>query len=155
MSKMRKVYDDDKDNCRQLTLIKTRNVSDTYMPPWCKIQNYYLYVHKALWIQNFVQGRTEHTKIRVKTTLSWSNGQKARISESLDDLKHWSQKSGLTLTYEHVTWKSKGIIYFLAATPELRLVLIKWRGQKILSGQHSGMRIVVWPWPLNMWPENQ
>ena len=38
MSKMRKVYDDDKDNCRQLTLIKTRNVSDTYMPPWCKIQ---------------------------------------------------------------------------------------------------------------------
>ena len=48
------------------------------------------YMYKALWIQNFVQGRTKHNQIRVKTTLSWSNGKKARISESLDDLKHWA-----------------------------------------------------------------
>ena len=54
---------------------------------------------------------------------------------------------GLTLTFEHVTWKSIGIIYSLRATPAPSLILIKWRGQKILSGQHSKLRRVVWPWP--------
>ena len=32
-------------------------------PPWCKITTY---MYKALWIQNFVQGRTKHNQIRVK-----------------------------------------------------------------------------------------
>ena len=45
----------------------------------------------------------------------------------------------LTLTFEHVTWKSIGIIYLLGATPAPSLVLIKWRGQKTLNGQHSGL----------------
>ena len=49
-------------------------------------------------------------------------------------------------------WKSIGIIYSLRATPAPSLVLIKCRGQTILSGQHRGLRRVVWPWPLNMWP---
>ena len=48
----------------------------------------------------------------------------------------WTEKSGLTLTYEHVTWKLIVIIYSLMATPSLSFVLIKWRGQKILSWQH-------------------
>ena len=48
----------------------------------------------------------------------------------------WAEKSGLTLTFEHVTWKSIGIIYSLRAIPAPSLVMIKWRGQKILSGQH-------------------
>ena len=63
-------------------------------------------------------------------------------------------RSGLTLTFEHVTWKSIGIIYSLRATPATSLVLIKWQGQMILSGQHCGLRRVVWPWPLIMLPEN-
>ena len=63
-------------------------------------------------------------------------------------------RSGLTLTFKYVTWKSIAIIYLLRATPAPSLVLIKWRGQMILSGQHSGLRRVVWPWPLIMWPEN-
>ena len=71
----------------------------------------------------------------------WANTQSAR-------------KSGLTLTFEHVTWKSIGIIYSLRATPAPSLVLIKSRGQKILSGQHTGLKRVVWPWPLIMWSEN-
>ena len=38
---------------------------------------------------------------------------------------HWAQKSGLTLTFEHVTSKSIGIIYLLGSTPAPSLVLIK------------------------------
>ena len=56
------------------------------------------------------------------------------------------QHSCLTLTFKHVTWN------LLRATPAPSVVLIKWRGQKILSGQLSGLKRVVWPWPLNMWP---
>ena len=101
------------------------------MPPWCKIQVYLL--------------------CRSKTCLK-------QVSKGLKYIKcttHWAQKSGLTLTFEHVTWKSIGVNYLLGSTTAPSLVLNKWRGQKILSGQHSGMRRVVWPWPLNMWPENQ
>ena len=43
----------------------------------------------------------------------------------------------------------------MGATPAPRSVLIKWRGYKILSWQHTGLERVVWTWPLNMWPENQ
>ena len=52
----------------------------------------------------------------------------------------WAQKSGLTLAFEHVTWKSTGIIYSLRATPAPSLVLIKWRGQTILREQHTGLK---------------
>ena len=100
-------------------------------PPWCKIQAY------LLW--------------RSKTCQK----QESKGSKDIEQTTHWAQKSGLTLTFEHVTWKSIGIIYLMGTTPAPSLVLIKWRGQKILSGQHSGLRRVVWPWPLNMWPENQ
>ena len=78
-----------------------------------------------------------------------------KVSKDIERTTQWAEKSGLTITFEHVTWKSIGIIYSLRATPALSLVLTKWRGQKILSRQHSGLRRVVWPWPLNMWPENQ
>ena len=37
----------------------------------------------------------------------------------------WDEKSGLTLTFEHVTSKSIGIIYSLRATPAPSMVLIK------------------------------
>ena len=108
----------------------------------------------------------------------------------------WDKKSSLTLTFEHVTCKLIWIIYLLGATPAPSLVLIKWRGQKVLTvwfdldlwtcdlqinrdhnliegnpctkygiDQVKGskdidrtthrLRRVVWPWPFNMWPENQ
>ena len=57
-------------------------------------------------------------------------------SKDIERTTQWAKKSGLTLTFEHVTWKSIGIIYSVRATPAPSLVLIKWRGQKILSGQH-------------------
>ena len=38
-------------------------------------------------------------------------------------------------------WKSIGIIYLLGATPAPSLVLIKWRGRKILSGQYLVYRL--------------
>ena len=100
-------------------------------PPWCKIQIYLL--------------------CRSKTCPK-------QVNKGLKYIKWTTQrakKSGLTLTFKHVTWKSIGIIYSLRATPAPSMVLITWKSQKILSGQHSGLRRVVWPWPLNMWPENQ
>ena len=100
-------------------------------PPWCKIQVYLLCRSKTCTKQ----------VIKGLKYIKWTT--------------YWAQKSSLTLTFEHVTWKSIGMIYSLRATPEPSMVLIKWRGQKILTGQHSGLGRVVWPWPLIMWPENQ
>ena len=61
---------------------------------------------------------------------------------------HWAKQSGLTLIFEHVTWKSIGIIYLLGAIPAPSLVLMKWWGLKILSRQHSGLRRVL---DLDLW----
>ena len=47
-------------------------------------------------------------------------------SKDIERRTQWGEKSDLTLTFEHVTWKSKEIIYSLGATP----ALIYWRGQK-------------------------
>ena len=81
----------------------------------------------------------------------WSSkGVKSYLGGNTLGAKEW-----FNLIFEHVTWKSKDIIYSMRVTPALRLVLIKWRGQKILRGQHSGFERVVWPLPLNMWPEKQ
>ena len=70
-------------------------------------------------------------------------------SKNIERKTQWAEKSGLTLTFEHLTWKSIGIIYLLRATPAPSLVLIKWRGQKILSGQHLVFRPIDRPtyWP--------
>ena len=57
-------------------------------------------------------------------------------SKDIERTTQCAEKSGLTLTFEHVTWKSIGIIYSLRATPAPSLVLIKGRGQKTLSEQH-------------------
>ena len=57
-------------------------------------------------------------------------------SKDIERTTQCTEKSDLTLTFEHVTWKSIGIIYSLRTTPAPSLVLLKWRGQKILSGQH-------------------
>ena len=46
-------------------------------------------------------------------------------SKDIERTTQWAEKSGLTLTFEHVTSKSIGIIYSLRATPAPRLVLIK------------------------------
>ena len=46
-------------------------------------------------------------------------------SKDIERTTQWAEKSGLTLTFEHVTSKSIGIIYSLRATPEPSLVLIK------------------------------
>ena len=66
---------------------------------------------------------------------------KARIYESLDNLKHWVQKSGLTLTFEHVIWKSIGIIYLLGATPAPSLVSTKWRERRTNWTRKSGLTL--------------
>ena len=108
--------------------MENKNVSEIYMPP-----------------MGFIFS-VETKPVRSKL---------ARGLECIKRTTPWAKKSSLTLTFEHVTWKLIGIIYTLRATPAQSLVLIKWRGQMILSGQHSGLRRVVWPWPLNMWLENQ
>ena len=78
-------------------------------PPWCKIPVYLLCRSKTC--PNQVSKRLKYIK--------WKT--------------HWVQNSDLTLTFEHVTWRSIRIIYILGATPAPSLVLIKWRGQKILT----------------------
>ena len=70
-------------------------------PSWCKIQVYLLCRSKTCTKQG-----TKGSKY-----IKWTT--------------HWAQKSSLTLTFEHVTWKSIGIIYLLRATPTISLVLIK------------------------------
>ena len=64
-------------------------------------------------------------------------------SKDIEWTTQWAEKSGFNLTFKHVTWKSIGTFYLLRATPIPSLVLIKWRGQKILIGQHSGLRRVI------------
>ena len=58
-------------------------------------------------------------------------------SRDIERTTPWAEKSGLTLTFGHVTWKSIGIIYLLGATPALSLILIKWRGQKIFKADNT------------------
>ena len=50
--------------------------------------------------------------------------------------------SGLTLTYEHVTWKSIGIIYSLVATPSLGL--IKWYWADNIVGREEWFDLDLW-----------
>ena len=69
-------------------------------------------------------------------------------SKDIERTTHWAEKIGLTLTFDHVTWKSIGIICSLRATPAPSLVLTKWKAQKILSGQHTWLRRVV---DLDLW----
>ena len=52
-------------------------------------------------------------------------------SKDIKRTTQWAEKCGLTLTFEHVNWKSIGIIYSLRATPAPSLVLIKWRSKDI------------------------
>ena len=143
------------------------------MPPWCKIQVYLLcrskicpkQVNKGLKdIEQTTHWAKKSDLTLILEHVTWKsigNRQNPCTKFVIESVKrYWADntvgwKSGLTLTFENVTWKSIGIIYSSRATPAPSLVLIKWRGQKILSGQHSGLRRVVWPWPLNMWPENQ
>ena len=89
-----------------------RNFPETYMTLWCKIQVYLL--SRSETCPKQVSKRLKYIKLKT----------------------HWAQKSGLNLIFNHVTWKSIGIIYSLGAAPAPNLVLIKWRGQEILSGQH-------------------
>ena len=76
----------------------------------------------------------DHLLIEGKPCIKFGINQ-VKGSEDIKRTTQWSEKSGLTLTFEHVTWKSIGIIYSFRATPAPSLVLIKWRGQKILIGQ--------------------
>ena len=48
-------------------------------------------------------------------------------SKNIERKIQWAEKSDLTLTFDHLTWKSIGIIHSLRATPVISLVLIKWR----------------------------
>ena len=55
-------------------------------PPWCKIQNYYLYVQGM--------GATKETKFGID---------QVKGSKDIEWTTQWAEKSGLTLTFEHVT----------------------------------------------------
>ena len=70
-----------------------------------------------------------HNQLQAPTKNAWMNLLTTE-SKGLKYIKwttHWAQKSGLTLTFEQVTWKSIGIINLLGSTPAPSLVLIKWR----------------------------
>ena len=86
-------------------------------PPWCKIQNYYLYV----------QGMSA-TPAPSLVLIKW-RGQKILSG------KHHRLRR-VVWPWNMWPWKSIKIMYLLRATPSPSLILIKWRGQKIFSGQH-------------------
>ena len=109
-------------------------------PPWCKIQNYYLCT------RHYEFGTSHKAELNIN---------EIRVKDYIIMITHWAKNSGLTLTSDHVTWKSTGIICSLGVTSTPRLVLIKQRGQKMLSRQHTGPRTVNWLWPLIMWSKNQ
>ena len=86
-------------------------------PPWCKIQVYLL--------------------CRSKTCPK-------QVSKGLKFIKwttHWAQKSGLTLTFEHVTWKSIGCIYSLRATPCTKFGIDQVKGSKDVERTTLGLQI--------------
>ena len=118
-------------------LIWTRNVSKTHMPPI--VQNSKLLLYKALW-----------TLHKAKLNIN-----QIRVKDYIIMITHWAKKSGLTLTFDNGTCKSIGIIYSLRATPTPRLVLIKWRSQRILSRKRTGPRTLNWPRPSIMWPNKR
>ena len=89
-------------------LFKTRNVSETYMPPLVQNLKLLLICTK--------HGCNPCTKFGID---------QVKGSKDIKRTTQWAEKSGLTLTFEHVTLKSIGIIYSLRATPAPSLVLIK------------------------------
>ena len=66
----------------------------------------------------------------------------------------WAEKSYLTLTFKHVTWKSIRIIYSLRATL-YQVWYWSSQGVKRYWADNTLGSKVIWTWPLNMWPENQ
>ena len=72
-------------------------------------------------------------------------------SKDIEQTTQWAEKSCLTLTFEHVTWKSIGIIYSLRATPAPSLVLIKWRGQKDIERTTCDLQT---NWPTDIRTDN-
>ena len=53
----------------------------------------------------------------------------------------WAEKSGLTLTFEHVTWKSIGIIYSLRATrPCTKFGIDQVKGSKDIGRTTLGLQ---------------
>ena len=92
-------------------------------PPWCKIHVYLLYRNKTC---------TKQVTKGLKY-IKWAT--------------HTGLKSRLTLTFEHVTWKSIRIIYLLGVTPKPSLLLIKWKGSKDIErttqwAQKSGLTLI-------------
>ena len=129
-------------------------------PPWCEIQVYLLCRSKTClkqvsnwckdierttqWAQEWfdLDLWTCDLKINRDHLLAGHNPctefgiDQVKRSKDIERSTQWAEKSGMTLTFEHVTRKSIGIIYSLRVTSAPSLLLIKWRGQEILSGQH-------------------
>ena len=129
---------------------KTRNVSETYMPQWCKIQVYLLCRSKAYPKQVNILGSKEWFDLDLWTCKLKINREHLLIgcnpctklgidqvkgSKDIERTHSVLRRVVWPWPLNMLTWKSIGIIYLLRATPVAGLVLIKWRGQTILSGQ--------------------
>ena len=55
--------------------------------------------------------------------------------------KYFSKTSILTLTFDHMTWTSIGVMYLLEASTVSNLAAFKQRGQKIMSRHHLGYKL--------------
>ena len=78
-----------------------------------------------------------------------------RGSKDIERTTQWAEKTGFDFDLWTFDLKINRDHLLIKGNPCIKFGIDKWRGQKIFSGQHSGLRRVVWPWPLNMWPENQ
>ena len=141
-------------------------------PLWCNIQVYFLCMFEAskqgikiykvdntlcskkwfdldLWTCDLKINR-DHILIEGSPCTKFGIDQVKGLKD-IERTTHWPEKSGLTLTFEHVTLKINRDHLLIEGNPCTKFGIDQVKGSK----EHSGLRRVVWPWPLNMWPENQ
>ena len=66
----------------------------------------------------------------------------------------FKDKQVLTLTFDHVTWKSVGVIYCLWTSTILSIMRnFPAKGSREIDRATFLQRPAIWSWPLTMWPE--
>ena len=75
-------------------------------------------------------------KLNTKCLVWWQAEELSSEGVKRYEADIFSKTSSLTCTFDHVTSKSIGVIYFLGASTVPSLATFKQRGQEILSGHH-------------------
>ena len=74
-----------------------------------------------MWPENHLLGANSCTRFGID---------QVKGSKDFEPTTQWAERSGLTLTFEHVTWKSIGIIYLLGANSCTKFGIDQVKGSK-------------------------